>query len=330
MLKGASEAFEDCLDEVVRFVGVEDFDVQRQAGLLDEATEEFDPRALVGHTLGGAYTVTEVLGSGSFGCVLAARDIRTGGRLAIKMERRDAAVPQLEIEHRVLQELRTARLHRGIPDVYGLFELDCSEWVGRDGQVFTCLAMQYLGTTSLQVLQDGGEVMSEQCLQDLGAQCLERLRCVHRAGFVHRDVKPENFMLWKGSVYLIDYGLAKRVVDPDTGEHEEYERKAPCGTPRYMSRHAHANVMQTRRDDLEAFVYMMVSLCKGRLPWQHMPLEELPELKNNTPDERLCAGTPSYYAATLQYVRGLRFTDMPDYGLLYSWWAPAVTVSESR
>jgi len=62
--------------------------------------------------------------------------------------------------------------------------------------------------------------------------------------FVHRDIKPENFVIGKGKkagqIYLIDFGLAKRFIDPKTNEHIENKKgKYVTGTARYISKRAH-------------------------------------------------------------------------------------------
>jgi serine/threonine protein kinase len=85
-------------------------------------------------------------------------------------------------------------------------------------------------------------------------------------------VKPENFCMGTGKkssiVYLIDYGLSKRFCDPKTGEHIPFrEGKQLTGTARYASVNTHLGYEQSRRDDLESFVYMIVYLINGNLPW---------------------------------------------------------------
>ena len=104
-------------------------------------------------------------------------------------------------------------------------------------------------------------------------QIITRVETVHERGFVHRDIKPDNFLMGLGpqanKVYVIDFGLAKRYVDPVTNCHYRLsDNKRLTGTARYASINAHLGIEQSRRDDLEAIGYMLVYFLKGVLPWQ--------------------------------------------------------------
>jgi serine/threonine protein kinase len=139
---------------------------------------------------------------------------------------------------------------------------------------------------------------------------------MHAKNFVHRDIKPDNFLVGTGKnsdrVYLIDYGLAKKYRDPRTGLHMPFkDNKSLTGTARYASINTHLGIGKvlcnniifslepSRRDDLEAIGYVLMYFLRGTLPWQGVKAstkkekyEKIMEKKIATPIETLCNGYP--------------------------------------
>jgi serine/threonine protein kinase len=162
-------------------------------------------------------------------------------------------------------------------------------------------------------------------------QMICRLEYLHQRSYIHRDIKPDNFVFGVGTnshiLYLIDMGLAQRYRDLKTLVHRPYkEDRGLAGTARYVSVNVHLGVEQSCRDDLESVGYVLISLRKGKLPWQSLKgkskekrerdRDPLAASKMETPPEVLCQDMPSEFLQYMQRVRQLTFDQRPPYALL--------------
>ena len=160
-------------------------------------------------------------------------------------------------------------------------------------------------------------------------QALNRLFTMHHKRTLHRDVKPENFLLGlrddRNIVHIVDFGLSERFYDTTLRRHKAYREGCTVyGTPYFSSLNADCGCEQGRRDDIESLGYTLVYLAKGTLPWIGLkslgPRESwhkrVCDMKANMPLAELCEGLPSEFSTILTHARSLKFTDKPNYAFL--------------
>merc|ERR1711971_258045 len=141
----------------------------------------------------------------------------------------------------------------GIPSVH---------WYGVD-RGFNIMVLDLLGPSLEDLLCSLRRRLSLKTVLMLADQVITRVEYVHAKSFVHRDIKPDNFLLGVGGkankVHIIDFGLSKRYRDPKTYQHIPFrEGKTLTGTVRYCSVNTHMGLEQSRRDDLEAVGYILL------------------------------------------------------------------------
>ena len=181
-----------------------------QQAIHDEFLEpisSIDRDPLIGATVRG-YRILRVLGEGGMGVVYLAEDERLGRRAALKFLKSELVV-DASAKARFVREARAgaALEHPNICPVYAVDET-------ADGQLF--LAMRFYEGETLRQRLARGPIPLETSL-DIAAQIANGLDAAHRAGIVHRDVKPGNVLLADGSVKIVDFGIAKvRDHDPLT------------------------------------------------------------------------------------------------------------------
>lgn len=270
-----------------------------------------------GITLAGNYKLFYKIGSGSFGEIYLALNLKTNEEVAVKVEPISSRPQSLPYEAKVYQRIQSGD---GIPKIH-YFGAERS----RDLHV---LVMDLLGPSLEDLFKFCGRKLSYKTTIMLADQMISRVEWLHSKNLIHRDIKPDNFMMGIGAncntVFLADYGLAKRYRN-SVGKHIKYrDDKSLTGTARYASVNTHYGSEQSRRDDLESLGYVLVYFMKGKLPWQNLKnkdrtknrYEAIAEKKLTTSIPTLCYGCPAEFQMFLQYCRGLKFDESPDYNYL--------------
>ncbi|XP_068140722.1 casein kinase I [Drosophila tropicalis] len=262
--------------------------------------------------VGGKFRLIKAIGSGSFGEIYKGVNIKDASEVAVKIEPSNAKYPQLIFEAKVYEQLGRGP---GFPTLLHY----CTE------TNFNAMVIELLGPSLEELFNMCKRQFSLKTVLMLADQLLMRLECVHQQGFIHRDIKPDNFLMGLGrhvnKLYLIDFGLAKRFEDPERHQHIPYRKdRNLTGTVRYASINAQMGVEQSRRDDLESLSYCILYFHLGKLPWQGITAsnkkqkyERILEKKNSVSIEALCKSLPSEFALFMKYARNLRFKEDPDY-----------------
>lgn len=265
--------------------------------------------------MGGKYRLGKKIGSGSFGDIYLGTTVTTGEEVAIKLESVKSRHPQLLYESKIYRILSGGV---GIPNL---------NWYGVEGD-YNVMVIELLGPSLEDLFMFCSRKFSLKTVVMLADQLLSRIEYIHSRSFLHRDIKPDNFLIGlnkrSNHVYVIDFGLAKKYRDPKTMQHIPYvDKKNLTGTARYASINTHCGIEQSRRDDLESLGYVLMYFNRGSLPWSGLKAatkkqkyEKIMEKKISTPIDVLCRGYPQEFATFLNYTRGLRFEDKPDYSYL--------------
>ena len=254
------------------------------------------------------------IGHGSFGELYGGEDLQTHEKVAIKMEHYQTRPAQLYYEMKIYKVLNGGV---GIPSL---------KWYGVQEQ-FNIMVIDLLGSSLEELFRKCSFRFSLKTVLMLADQMLERIQFIHRRGVIHRDVKPDNFVLGMGDsaniLYMIDFGLARAYRNSKTGQHIPYKDSKPLtGTARYASINVHSGIEPSRRDDLESLAYVLIYFLRGDLPWQGVRIDSdsarvraIGDVKERMDPDKLCAGLPEEFLWFLNEIRSLEFAQEPKYSL---------------
>lgn len=232
------------------------------------------PASSTGEIVAGHFRLIAPLGAGAMGSVWRALDVKSGREVALKYIH-----PELTAHPSIVERFRremaiTARIHS--PYTVAVYEVGSAS----DGRQY--LAMELVSGKSLaSVLAEQGALPPTRIVR-VGAQVAEALAAAHAVGVIHRDLKPDNIMLYERSlgsgghverdrVKVLDFGVA-RLVDNGPVEGEENwqtltRQGSLVGTPRYMAPEQISFEPVTTRTDLYALGVVLYEMAVGKPPF---------------------------------------------------------------
>ena len=264
------------------------------------------------------YKVQNLLHLSTKGSVYKGVNIKDNTPVAIKLIKKNEKYNLLESEAYYLYYIKGF----GIPKIFSY---------GHFG-IYNVLIEELLGKSLIQIFNEKSQKkfnIKDICL--IALQSIDRLEYIHSKFLVHRDIKPDNFVIGRNNpnvIYLIDFEYSHKYKSSRTGKHIRFKTlKYAYGSLGYLSINGNKGYEQTRRDDLESLGYMLIFLATGTLPWfqvEKLKLNKVEKyffvykIKKSLNSKILCKDLPEEIAKYYDYCKGLFFEEEPDYNYLRS------------
>ena len=263
----------------------------------------------------GKYKIQKLISKGTFSEVYLGKNIKNNKNYAIKIEDCKKEKTNLKEEAYILYSVKGP----GIPELISF---------GRRGK-YNILVQNLLGKSIYEIWLKKKKKFTLKDICMLGIQGLERLEYIHSKNYIHRDIKPGNFLVGNpdsSQIYLIDFGMAKKYRSSRTGKHVSFSKNYIIyGTPMFLSINSLKGLELIRRDDLESFGLILIYLYTGNLPWDKITAKDfkglvkaLREMRETLPIKTLCKGMPLEMNYYMEYIFKLKFEQDPDYRYLRS------------
>lgn len=260
----------------------------------------------------GKYKIVSRLGDGGFGMIFKGINIYTNEEIAIKIEKKNEA-----------STLRNeAKIYNYLERISGLPKL---RTFGSEGN-YNYIIIDLLGESLEKLKYKCGGKFSIGTVILIGIQIIQRIQEIHTKNIIHRDIKPDNFLMNKNKLYIIDFGLAKSYIDSNNKHIEMLDNKGMIGTVNYVSINVHNGLTPSRRDDLESVFYVLLYFLLGELTWNakasaienqnlryQLILREKLDLINN---KDILNVMPKQLITYFLYCRNLKFDEKPNYKYL--------------
>ncbi len=213
--------------------------------------------------IGGRYELGELLGRGGMAEVRKGIDARLGRAVAVKRLRTDLVGDATFLARFHREAQASASLNH--PSIVAVYDTGDEPSSDPHGVAQPYIVMEYVaGKTLREILREGRKILPERALE-ITSGVLSALDYSHRAGIIHRDIKPGNIMLTPtGDVKVMDFGIARAISDASAGM---TQTAAVVGTAQYLSPEQARGETVDSRSDVYSTGCLLYELLAGRPPF---------------------------------------------------------------
>lgn len=273
----------------------------------------------IDETINNRYVIEQIIGNGAFGNVYRAKCKKKHCLYAVKTESSSSNYTILSHECNILKYLYDNRC-RSIPYI---------SWYGIHKQLF-CLITPLYDMTLTNYLHHHKLPLSS--LYKLFPKLITLMQTIHKLHVIHRDIKPDNFMVKNGELFLIDFGLANVYMNEQSNHVENIQQTEITGNIRFCSYFVMTGNRPSIRDDIISLGYLFLYTINIELPWDNIPrLEDsqypknhILHIRNRKNAEYKKLSSIKRFSSTIdtnlimyfQYIYSIQYDDLPCYDAL--------------
>ena len=239
------------------------------------------------------YELLDKINEGSFGSIFSARNLFTNELVIIKRSLPDDL--SLKNEAKIYNYLNNKEF---IPIFKDYFKTEFSQ----------NLVIEMMDNN---IIYYKGKIKKDN-YKKIYEPILDGIEFLHSKGVVHRDIKPNNFLIKNDKIKISDFGFSKQIITKK-GHIEFKNIDKIIGTANYISKNVHKLIEPTRRDDIESIIYLFLFL-EEKVSWIKddliLSLREIEKEK-----EKLLEKNENYKKILL-YLKSVKFADSINYKLV--------------